>query len=86
MKRSQMVELMKAAIARPLEEWQDAETQAYMLLTEMEDAGMLPPEFDNFAPTQSERLFSSDSDFCYHGKDKDGNRIYSLTMRRWEDE
>lgn len=48
--------------------------------------GMLPPEFDNYNTTQSERTFSSDSDWVYQGKDKNENKIYSLSMRKWEEE
>lgn len=54
---------------------------AVTILDMCEDAGMSPPEFDNYSPDNASRIFSSDSDW---GKGNDDR--YYLKQKIWEPE
>lgn len=84
MKRMDMVVLLQMSFIKHMNDQDIVDDQQMysMVLMDLEDAGIRPPLWDNFNPTQSERTFSCDSDWNYHSKEKG----YSLECGYWEEE
>lgn len=85
MKRSEMVELMYEFVLS-LHEYDTyiSEYNASDLLQKMEDAGMLPPEFKDYNPSDADRYLSNDGDWGWDpGPDGKGS---FLIQRGWEPE
>lgn len=87
MKRREMVALMAHIMEKHFDgnngSWEE---DADYVLYAMEDAGILPPEWENYSPDQVSRTFSVDRDW---GRGEDGpNGEYRsfLRQRTWEPE
>lgn len=86
MKRHDMVKLIAEFIYELNVESDESLELASNLLFKLEDAGMRPPLWDNFNPSDSERYCSGDRDWTFQRTDPDGKRIWSLKCDSWEQE
>ncbi len=92
MKRSDMLKFLRYNIMHVIHleksNCLDSDTideQSYRILQEIEDLGMLPPQWNNPNPSDRDRLWSNDSDWARLA-DKDGQKVYALKENSWEPE
>ncbi len=86
MKRSEMLEKIAKEIRLAQDSGELIYTLAENVLDLVEEAGMLPPKWNNYNPSQYDRTFSRDSDWGSGTDTPDGSLKWYLDCNDWEQE